>query len=134
VSEVQHTILFSCLFPIRCKVSPYGVDSLLFTTGQPVQNHDRCSEVFYREEVQSDIKTAPSSTVQERRQMVELLKRFEESSLEDEEEDVSNDEFSERLTNVDIGGYPTIAACDTCLLNLSSARYRIYGRTLGAVI
>jgi len=69
--------------------------------------HGQCSEGFYREEVQSDIKTAPSSSMQERMQMMEVLKRFEETALEDEEEEGDDDELSRQLRDVDIDAIST---------------------------
>lgn len=38
--------------------------------------------------------------------MMEMLKRFEESSLEDEEDDGEEDEFAERVGAVDLGVFP----------------------------
>ncbi|KAF5362166.1 hypothetical protein D9756_002243 [Leucocoprinus leucothites] len=46
--------------------------------------HSQCSETFYKKELQSDITTTPSHTHEERKQMMELLKRFEETATEDE--------------------------------------------------
>ncbi|CAK5269668.1 unnamed protein product [Mycena citricolor] len=73
--------------------------------------HSQCSEGFYKAELESDIRSGggPSKTAEERRQMMELLKRFEEESAAvDEsltaEEDGDNDEtdLSKRMRNVDI--------------------------------
>ena len=75
------------------------------------QKHNQCSEGFYRDQVQSDIRTAPSTTAQERLKMMELIKRFEESNaeeadLEDEEEDEEEDALTQRLKGVDLGTGP----------------------------
>ncbi|KAJ3516942.1 hypothetical protein NLJ89_g819 [Agrocybe chaxingu] len=42
------------------------------------------SEGFYKKEIQNDIHTAPSKTAEERQQMIELLKRFEEENNTDQ--------------------------------------------------
>jgi hypothetical protein len=65
--------------------------------------HDQCSESFYREEVQADIGNAPSSSAQDRQQMIELLRRFEESNLEEEED--SSNELADKLNGVDLGAH-----------------------------
>ncbi|KAI0684010.1 hypothetical protein BC835DRAFT_1392190 [Cytidiella melzeri] len=49
------------------------------------QTHSDCSEQFYKNELEADIRTNPSQTADERRQMMSLLKRFEEEAAEDEE-------------------------------------------------
>lgn len=55
------------------------------------------------------MKTAPSASVEEKRRMMDLLKRFEEDALDDSPllEDSDNDEdadgLSQRLENVDLG-------------------------------
>ncbi|KZT25204.1 hypothetical protein NEOLEDRAFT_1156397 [Neolentinus lepideus HHB14362 ss-1] len=74
--------------------------------------HTDCSESFYRKEVESDIKSTPSKTAEERLKMMELLKRFEENSLDDEAdivkelagEDGQEEEhdLANRLGNVDL--------------------------------
>lgn len=74
------------------------------------QSHSQCSETFYRKEVESDIRTEPSKTAQERMRMMELLKRFEEESVEDDpldeddhdDDEDEEDELAKRLRNVDI--------------------------------
>ncbi|KAG2092548.1 hypothetical protein BD769DRAFT_1631854 [Suillus cothurnatus] len=72
--------------------------------------HSQCSEVFYRKEIQSSIKTKSTKTHEEREKMLELLKRLEEqtqeedSSLlrdEDESDSESNDLVS-RFAGVDV--------------------------------
>ncbi|KAH9852166.1 hypothetical protein C2E23DRAFT_868976 [Lenzites betulinus] len=72
------------------------------------EKHGDCSESFYRKEVELDVKTAPSASVEEKRRMMDLLKRFEEDALDDSPllEDSDNDEdadgLSQRLKNVDL--------------------------------
>ncbi|KAF9499950.1 hypothetical protein BDN71DRAFT_1502444 [Pleurotus eryngii] len=50
-------------------------------------SHGECSEGFYRKEVETDIQSEPSKTAEERRRMMELLKKFEEDSLKQEDGD-----------------------------------------------
>ncbi|EPQ56637.1 hypothetical protein GLOTRDRAFT_28595, partial [Gloeophyllum trabeum ATCC 11539] len=69
-------------------------------------------ESFYRKQVETDIKTEPSKTAEERLKMMELLKRFEEDTLDDEgnimkelagaEGDEDGDDLASRLGNVDL--------------------------------
>jgi hypothetical protein len=74
------------------------------------QKHADCSEEFYRREVESDIRTTPSKTQDERRQMMELLHCFEETDIkepsgeeENEGDSDSDDDLAERLASVDLG-------------------------------
>ena len=70
------------------------------------QKHNQCSEGFYRDQVQSDIKTAPSAAAHERLKMMELLKRFEESNAVEadlDDEDEEEDALAQRLREVDLG-------------------------------
>ncbi|KAI0832073.1 hypothetical protein BC628DRAFT_1453207 [Trametes gibbosa] len=73
------------------------------------EKHGDCSETFYRKEVELDVKTAPSASVEEKRRMMDLLRRFEEDALDDSPllADADNDEsdtegLSARLENVDL--------------------------------
>ncbi|KAF7292820.1 hypothetical protein MIND_01180900 [Mycena indigotica] len=67
------------------------------------QAHSQCSETFYKKELEDGIRGQPSKTAQERQQMLELLKRFEEESAEQEglEEDY-DDEVSQRFMSLDL--------------------------------
>ncbi|KAI0642320.1 hypothetical protein C8Q79DRAFT_1013608 [Trametes meyenii] len=72
------------------------------------EKHADCSESFYRKEVELDVKSAPSASVEEKRRMMDLLKRFEEDALEDSPllEDSDNEEADDlhnRLQNIDLG-------------------------------
>ncbi|TFK51937.1 hypothetical protein OE88DRAFT_1734950 [Heliocybe sulcata] len=78
--------------------------------------HGDCSESFYRKEVEVDIKTAPTKTAEERLKMMDLLKRFEEDSLDDDgdimkvlgddgQEEDEND-LAGRLGKVDLDSVP----------------------------
>ncbi|KAF9232594.1 hypothetical protein BU15DRAFT_54862, partial [Melanogaster broomeanus] len=75
--------------------------------------HSQCSETFYRKEVETGIKTESSKTAEERVKILELLKRIEEQSIEedemvlrgsdeDEDEDEDEDDLAQRLGGVDI--------------------------------
>ena len=72
------------------------------------QAHSQCTESFYRKAVEDQIRTEPNSTVEDRRQMMEMLKRLEEDnegiiegSAEDAEEgDLS---LSSRLAQLNMG-------------------------------
>ncbi|KAJ8518270.1 hypothetical protein ONZ45_g4628 [Pleurotus djamor] len=73
--------------------------------------HGDCSEGFFKKELETQIRSEPSKTNEERRQMMEVLKRFEEESREADEEldglsdDDQNDESSalaKQLAGMDI--------------------------------
>ncbi|KAL1684126.1 hypothetical protein EV122DRAFT_285873 [Schizophyllum commune] len=78
--------------------------------------HNQCSEGFYKKQVESDIHGQPSASAEERRRMMEVLKRFEEEAasggLDDglDEEDGSEGEegaeLAERLQGVDLDSIP----------------------------
>ncbi|KAI0675911.1 hypothetical protein C8Q78DRAFT_963923 [Trametes maxima] len=78
------------------------------------EKHANCSESFYRKEVELDVKSAPSASVEEKRRMMDLLKRFEEDALEESPllKDLDNDEAGEaedlekRLKNIDLDSAP----------------------------
>ncbi|KAF7794427.1 hypothetical protein EIP86_005561 [Pleurotus ostreatoroseus] len=75
-----------------------------------LEAHTECSESFYRKELENDIHSAPSKSTEERRQMLELLKRFEEENdtemgeLAEGDSDDSDEEDSlvHRLEHVDL--------------------------------
>ena len=75
----------------------------------PSQTHGNCSESFYRKEVERDVKSAPSANAEEKRRMLDLLKRFEEDALDDspllgsDDEDDEAENLSVRLQGMDIG-------------------------------
>ncbi|KII87478.1 hypothetical protein PLICRDRAFT_664480 [Plicaturopsis crispa FD-325 SS-3] len=68
--------------------------------------HAQCSETFYRKEVESDIHSEPSKTTEERLKMMEMLKRFEQDSAEDDIDALADNDdetdLSRRLANVDL--------------------------------
>ncbi|KAI0730925.1 hypothetical protein C8Q76DRAFT_614104 [Earliella scabrosa] len=72
------------------------------------EKHGECSESFYRKEIEQDVKSSPAASAEERRRMMDLLKRFEEDALEDspllgdeDDEDDGND-LHLRLQNIDL--------------------------------
>ncbi|KAI9432066.1 hypothetical protein H4582DRAFT_1858253 [Lactarius indigo] len=72
--------------------------------------HSQCSEPFYRDQLASDIHTEPSTSATERNAMLDLLKRFEQDSLDDpfshpEESDDGEgplDDLERRLGGIDL--------------------------------
>lgn len=67
------------------------------------QTHGECSEVFYKKEIEHDIKTTPSKTSEERQKMMQLLKRFEEDSLDDGDPlETDEDDLASRFEDLDI--------------------------------
>ncbi|KAG2150289.1 uncharacterized protein EDB93DRAFT_1240313 [Suillus bovinus] len=74
------------------------------------ETHSQCSEAFYRKEIQTSIETKSSKAHEEREKMLELLKRLEEQTLEDDsillrdqdESDSDSNDFVSRFSGVDI--------------------------------
>jgi hypothetical protein len=117
-------IPYCSLMCFRSEVSPLVLESVAFSNHVlRFQGHNQCSEGFYRDQIQSDIKTAPSATAQERLKMMELLKRFEESSAEEADLDDGGDGedgLAQRLKGIDLGistGWSHPASADLPLLD-----------------
>ncbi|KAG2110380.1 uncharacterized protein F5147DRAFT_690391 [Suillus discolor] len=72
--------------------------------------HYQCSETFYRKEIQTNIETKSSKTHEERQKMLELLKRLEEQTQEEDssllrdqdESDSDSNDLVSRFAGVDI--------------------------------
>lgn len=72
--------------------------------------HSQCSEAFYRKEIQTGIETKSSKTHEERNKMLELLKRLEEQTQEEDnsvlrdqdESDSDSNDLVARFADVDI--------------------------------
>lgn len=72
--------------------------------------HSQCSEAFYRKEIQTGIKTKSSKTHEEREKMLELLKRLEEQTQQEDnsllcdqdESDSDSNDLVSRFAGVDI--------------------------------
>ncbi|KAF8551352.1 hypothetical protein OG21DRAFT_291769 [Imleria badia] len=71
--------------------------------------HSRCSEMFYRKEIELGIKSESSKTEGDRNKMIELLKRIEDQSAADEDglfhppdEENGEDSLAHRFSAIDI--------------------------------
>ncbi|KAF8591738.1 hypothetical protein K439DRAFT_1326217, partial [Ramaria rubella] len=65
--------------------------------------HSECSETFYRKEIEMDIKTTPAKSSEERKKMMELLRKFEEESAQGPDilaED--NNDLAEKLETMNL--------------------------------
>jgi len=76
--------------------------------------HSQCTEAFYKKSLEEQIRSEPSKTMEEKREMLNMLKRFEEESANVDQEDLlgseSGDEeksLSKRLENVDLDSADT---------------------------
>lgn len=75
------------------------------------QAHADCSENFYKKELEADIRTNSTKNAEERRAMMELLKRFEEGATEDsdalfgdgEDGEDEEDDLASRIEGIDLG-------------------------------
>ncbi|CAE6417801.1 unnamed protein product [Rhizoctonia solani] len=63
--------------------------------------HSSCTEVFYKSALAEEIKSEPARSMEEKQHMLELLKKFEEESIEEEGSD-DDDELASRLEGVDL--------------------------------
>ncbi|KAJ1306690.1 hypothetical protein OPQ81_007682 [Rhizoctonia solani] len=63
--------------------------------------HSTCNEAFYKSALAEEIQSQPAKSIEEKRQMLELLKRFEEESFEGEESD-DEDGLASRLEAIDL--------------------------------
>ncbi|KAF9218628.1 hypothetical protein BS17DRAFT_741906 [Gyrodon lividus] len=92
--------------------------------------HSRCSETFYRKEIEMGIRTEPSKTAEERLNVLELLKRIGEQSAEEdeallrgsEEEAEDEDDLAQRLAGVDVSS----ASADDLLQVLTTQEREIF--------
>ncbi|PCH44112.1 hypothetical protein WOLCODRAFT_164926 [Wolfiporia cocos MD-104 SS10] len=72
------------------------------------ESHSNCSETFYQKELESDVRSAPSASEEEKRKMMELLKQFEQESMDDDllipdaDEEDTGDELAYRLGGMDL--------------------------------
>lgn len=76
------------------------------------QAHSQCSEPFYRTTVMDQIAADPKAEFEEKRKMMDMLRRFEEAAadgedtiaaLESEEGNEDEDELAAALEGVDLG-------------------------------
>ncbi|CAE6524878.1 unnamed protein product [Rhizoctonia solani] len=63
--------------------------------------HSTCTETFYKSALTEEIQSQPTRSMEEKRQMLEVLKRFEEESLEEGEDD-DEDDLALRLEGIDL--------------------------------
>ncbi|KAJ3918659.1 hypothetical protein F5877DRAFT_78810 [Lentinula edodes] len=72
--------------------------------------HTNCSQAFYKKQIEADVRSESSSkSVEERLKMMEILKRFEENNMEqdelvgeDEENSEGEDDLERRFSAIDI--------------------------------
>ncbi|CAE6466864.1 unnamed protein product [Rhizoctonia solani] len=64
--------------------------------------HSACTETFYKSALAEEIQSQPAKSTEEKRQMLELLKRFEEESLEEAEDSDDEDGLASRLEGIDL--------------------------------
>ena len=75
------------------------------------EKHGQCSEGFYKRELESEIRSKPSASANERQRMLEMLRRLEEEGTQDDdldsdEADVEYDEsnaLATKLSEINIG-------------------------------
>ncbi|KAG8868598.1 pre-tRNA nuclear export protein, partial [Tulasnella sp. 331] len=99
--------------------------------------HTQCTESFYQREIEDQIRAGPSTSTDERRQMMELLKRFEEkggsgdendrSDDDDGDEDRTKEELANKLQGIDLD----TADPNTIFALLSPAQRDAFMATLG---
>lgn len=73
--------------------------------------HSQCSETFYRKEVETGIHSEPTKSAEEKMKMLELLKRLEQQSLEEDQDLLEGNEsdgdvdadLAQRIGDVDFG-------------------------------
>ncbi|CAE6477087.1 unnamed protein product [Rhizoctonia solani] len=63
--------------------------------------HSTCIETFYKSALAEEIRSEPTRSMEEKRQMLELLKRFEEEAPDDEESDDESG-LASRLEGIDL--------------------------------
>jgi len=74
------------------------------------QGHSQCSEPFYRTTVLDQIAADPKAGMEEKRNMMEILRRLEERQVEGDEafagleEEDEEDELRAKLEGWDLGG------------------------------
>ena len=104
LSNVQYSLLLSRLLPL------FG--TLFFIlhcrqTHSGEKAHNRCSENFYKREVESDIRAQPSKSANEQMKTLELLKKFEEETANDLEGVDSDDDdhldIAQRFAGLNLG-------------------------------
>ena len=65
--------------------------------------HSDCSEGFYRKEIETDIKSAPLKSAEERNKMLALLRKFEEGNAEGPDVFTQDDDLTRQLEEINLG-------------------------------
>lgn len=77
-----------------------------------MQAHSQCSETFYRKEIQTSIDTKSSKTHEKREKMLELLKRLEEQTQEEDSSSLLRDQDeSDSDTNDLVSRFADVNIC-----------------------
>lgn len=93
----------------------------------PKKLHSRCSEMFYRKEIEIGIKSGSSKSEEDRNKMLELLKRVEHESAADEvglfhpDEENEEDSLAHRVSAIDICESSSQASLQMTNCSLASA-------------
>ncbi|KZT72024.1 hypothetical protein DAEQUDRAFT_763498 [Daedalea quercina L-15889] len=97
------------------------------------ESHAECSETFYRKEIESDVRGDASKSAEQRHKTLELLKRFEEDSMDDDILELDSDDSDEidadlesRLKGVDLEA----ASCDDLWAALTPAEREKFTKAL----
>ncbi|GAA5938315.1 hypothetical protein JCM1841_006304 [Sporobolomyces salmonicolor] len=90
--------------------------------------HAGCSEAFDRQTLVDEIKTAEGKTGEEKRAMMDMLKRFEEENADEDgpEGDEEREELEKRLEGIDLDALPP----EELLALLSPAQQAAFNSTL----
>ena len=87
------------------------------------QAHNRCSESFYKKEVESDIHAQPSKSANERTKTLELLRKFEENANDLSLDEVDSDDddrsdVTQRFAGLNLGIF--FLTCRFCTIDHAS--------------
>ncbi|KAG8683340.1 hypothetical protein FRC08_014335 [Ceratobasidium sp. 394] len=66
------------------------------------ETHSGCAETFYKAALAEQIQGEPARTNEEKQQMLELLKRFEEEAAGEGDQEENTDDIASRLQGIDI--------------------------------
>ena len=112
-STINHpfadTLVYSCRRQFSIYTCPACNIPYCSLTCFRSEAHSQCSETFYRKQVETDIHSEPSKSAEEKMKMLQLLKRLEQQSLEEdqdfleENESDGDDGLARRIGDVDFG-------------------------------
>lgn len=114
MSFLQRRILYTHMLSLRGTIEFIIYASMLLMMEGISQAHSQCTESFYRKAVEDQIRSEPSQSAEEKRKMLEMLKRLEADSLDVTAEDNSDGDddggqdgpdasLEVRLAGLDIG-------------------------------